>query len=130
MAERLELMERAIDESRPPALDSILQSGFYEVHSRTVSAVAEQVQSAEDHILLKLREGGRDDIVRALADAKELYAFLRPLLQEDLMPLQDAVEEHSDELIRADTIFALLDMQRFFRILVERAARRVASPKP
>ena len=130
-------METAIDESRPPELDSILQSGFSPspiryggVHSKTVSAVAEQVQLAEDHILLKLREGGADDIVRALSDAKELYGFLRPLLNEDLMPLQDAVEEHSDELIRADTIFALLDMQRFFRLLVKRTARRVESQNP
>ncbi|CAE7823647.1 RNF213 [Symbiodinium sp. CCMP2592] len=130
MAGMLVDMETAIEESRPPELDSILQSGFSPspihyggVHSKTVSAVAEQVQLAEDHILLKLREGGTDDIVRALSDAKELDGFLRPLLKEDLMPLQDAVEEHSDELIRADTIFALLDMQRFFRLLVKRTAR-------
>ena len=132
LARRLLRLKAAIDDAEVPSISSLQQSGFSSVpmhsgtadHSAdTVSAVSDVVRKAEAEVLSKLRHRRIDDIVRALADAKELFAFLRPLLNEDLLPLQDAVEEHSDELIRADTIFALLDIQRFFRQLLRRTTR-------
>ncbi|CAE8620350.1 unnamed protein product [Polarella glacialis] len=81
--------------------------------TKSIGEVAQAVRQAEISSLHALRsEPASVAVAHALADAKELVAFLQPLLKDDLRPLHDAVEEHSDELIRSDTVFALLDVQR------------------
>ncbi|CAJ1333582.1 unnamed protein product [Effrenium voratum] len=90
----------------------------------TVQQVADAVRQADDEVLSPLQKCGNLKLVRALAEAAELYDFVKPLLSEDLMPLHDSVETHSDELLRADTVFALLDVQSFFRALRRAGTRR------
>eukprot|EP00434_Breviolum_minutum_P031940 symbB.v1.2.028246.t1/scaffold2978.1/size66007/3 len=76
-------------------------------HTLCVCYVATAVADADRHVLAKLETANCLPIVRALAGAKELYDFLKNLLDEDLSPLQDSIESYSDELLRSDTIFAL-----------------------
>ncbi|CAK9022218.1 E3 ubiquitin-protein ligase, partial [Durusdinium trenchii] len=86
-----------------------------------VTSLAKSVEDA-DVVLGKLATkvvgpaaGGCIPIARNLAEAKDLYEFLKSLLDEDLLQLQDSMESHSDELLRMDTIFALDDVRRLFK---------------
>ena len=88
-----------------------------------VKTLADAVQSAEKSFLSELRSWNSMPVVHAIAEAKDLYDFLKTLLNEDLMPLQDCMESYSDELLRADTIFALMDVQRLFKVVRPRGSR-------
>lgn len=65
-------------------------------HTFRVCHVATAVADADRHVLAKLETANCLPIVRALAGAKELYDFLKNLLDEDLLPLQDSIESYSD----------------------------------
>lgn len=69
---------------------------FLERHTFRVCHVATAVADADRHVLAKLETANCLPIVRALAGAKELYDFLKNLLDEDLLPLQDSIESYSD----------------------------------
>ena len=83
----------------------------------TVTTLADAVCSAEKSFLSELRSSNSMPVVHALAEAQDLYDFLKTLLNEDLMPLQHCMENYSDELLRSDTIFALMEVQRLFKVV-------------
>ena len=112
----LSLQKELSDDGDPPSISNILKDGLGSNGLRSASLVCEAVRKAAS-VLFAIRGNGMDDILRALADAAELYNFLKPMLEEDLRPLQDAVEENSNAFIRPDTIVALVDIQRLFRSL-------------
>ncbi|CAE7349564.1 RNF213 [Symbiodinium sp. CCMP2592] len=112
----LSLQKELSDDGDPPSISNILKDGLGSNGLRSASLIFEAVRKAAS-VLSAIRGNGMDDILRALADAAELHNFLEPMLDEDLRPLQDAVEENSNAFIRPDTIVALVDIQRLFRSL-------------
>ncbi|XP_071798757.1 uncharacterized protein [Asterias amurensis] len=50
-----------------------------------------------------------------LIHSKDLIQFLRPIIDDDLRNLTDAVEERSDSLINESTVSDLIEVQRYLR---------------
>ena len=62
-----------------------------------VTDVAQAVANIESLVLSQLKRNDCTPVVRALAEAKDVYEFLDSLPEsEDLMHLQDSVETYSD----------------------------------
>lgn len=58
--------------------------------------------------------------VQELAKSTELVEFLKSTLNDDMRHLIDAVEEHSDQFIREDTVSFLIEVKRFLQPFLQR----------
>eukprot|EP00435_Cladocopium_sp_Y103_P034253 s610_g8.t2 len=116
---RIANLAKQVSQTQPlPKKDVTRHWGLTRFLNLSLNDVALAVASADNLLLSELRAANCIPVSRALAEAKDLYEFLKDLLDEDLLPLQESMETHSDELLRPDTIFALLEVQRFFKRLV------------
>ena len=81
---KMEIAARGVEESPPPS--KIL-----------LKEVVNAVETAEKLVLSQMNSTKCTPVLRALAEAKDIYEFLESLPEdEDLMHLQDSVETYSD----------------------------------
>ena len=79
-----------------PKKDVIRHRGMTFSKNLPLNDVALAVATADNLLLSELRAANCIPVARALAEAKDLYEFLKDLLDEDLLPLQESMETHSD----------------------------------
>lgn len=90
-------------------------SDLKNMSTKDMEIVLDRVESIRQFISIEVSE-----ILEVLKQATSLLQFLEEVVEEDIRNLIDAVEEHSEQLVREATVSDLIEVKRFFYPILKR----------